>query len=537
MTTIRPGVYTQEQLTPLQVSTNNIPGQSVACFAASYNQGPVVPTLVTSWQNFVQVYGNFGSSGINALHYAVWTFFNNGGTQAYILRVPNANAVNATLQLMDINGTPRDLAILTAVNTGVAGNNIYVSIAPVVTGSSQNVNLTVYVGGTSSTNIVENWSNVSANPASARYIGSILNAPPYAGGSSYVNIGTWTYGGSSTGSYVSGTTDFATISGVALGGTTSGSDGTTGGSSILGGQVETLLDQYCQQQLLMLNLPYDVYTNGPPGNATMNSVVSWAAGREDVFVFMDGPIPNFPETSGQVVTAYTGLIAGTPPISTSSYVAIHAPYLEIQDPSSAYPGATRWVAPSGSVMGSYCYADSAVGPQQAGAGITYGQMNAQGLEVQFSPTDLNTLANAQVNAIKVVPGSGICNFGVRTQLMGYPDQFIPVRRVLEKVEHDATILTMFALFMPNDEQLWENIVTVLNQYLTQQTLSGLFSSVDVTQAFNVICDSTNNTPASAQAGYLNITIAVALGSPAEIITITIQQLAGSAQTTTTNVQQ
>ena len=131
-----------------------------------------------------------------------------------------------------------------------------------------------------------------------------------------------------------------------------------------------------------------------------------------------------------------------------------------------------------------------------------------------------------------MPGTGFCVFGARTLQQGYPSMYVPVRRTLMKIEHDCTELVQFALFQPNTPTLWANISTVLNNYLTQQTMSGLLGTTSPATAYSVTCDGTNNSQASAQAGYLYVTVAVALGSPAEIIVINISMLQSGAITST-----
>ena len=290
-----------------------------------------------------------------------------------------------------------------------------------------------------------------------------------------------------------------------------------------------MFDQYCQMQVLNINLPGDLVGND------INAIVNWAAAREDVFVVADGPLPSFPETSASVVSAYSNQLSGGSAIARSSFVAVFAPYILIQDPASSNPGATRYVAPSGSVLGMFARIDNLVGPQQMPAGISYGQISAMDLEVRFSGTDLNTLFPLNINAIKMVPGTGFCVFGARTLLQGYPSMFIPIRRTLMKIEHDCTELVQFAMFEPNTPALWANVTTVLSNYLTQQTLAGLLGTSNPTTAYSVICNSTNNTQASAQAGYLTVQVAVALGSPVEIIIINISLLQTGAVSTTSTV--
>lgn len=521
----RPGAYINEQLTPLITSANNVPGRAIAVFANAHNIGPEVPTFCSSWQSFVSLYGNFNVSNQNPLHFAVYSYFANGGTGCYVIRVANTDAVAATLNLQDLGASTVFTATAAqgqVVSHGAWANQIYIEIVP-LQGSTTHFNLNVYqvpVGSVASPAfLVETFLNISTNQADPRYVANIVNSP--VSGSSYIQL---------TGGlpYIAGTTDFAALSPTPLAG---GSDGTISPATVFPGKIQTLLDNYESDEILNINIPGGFNASGSMNtNTIINSMVTWAAARESAFILVDGPEPNFPESSAAVVTAYTNMVTGGASVAPSSFVAIYGPYLLVQDPSSSNVGATRYIGPGGSLLGLWCATDALVGPQQVAAGISYGQISCLDLEVRFSPTDLNNLFPININAIKLVPGYGFCAFGARTLLQGYPSMYIPIRRVLMQIEHDAIQLTQFAMFEPNTPTLWSNITTVLQNYLTAQTLAGMLGSTNPNQAFSVICDATNNTPAIAQAGIVNIQIAVALGSPVEIIVINISQLAQGAIT-------
>lgn len=509
----RPGAYIVENLGAGSASGLGIPGQATACFAAAYNIGPTQPTFVSSWQHFTALFGGFPVANQNPLHFAVWQYFLNGGSGCFILRVPNTDATSASLQLKDLNNATVFTANANAV--GGWGDNIYIEIVPLISSSNANVNFNVYQGGTTSSYLVETFLNVSTNPAAPRYITTIVNSP--ISGSNYINL----TGGITP--YVSGQTDFATLTPTALSG---GGDGSS--APTMGTAVPNLLDQYLQMQILNLNLP------GVTDSTDINNIISWAAGREDVFLIIDGPTPTQGETSSQVVTFYSDLLQGGSAYTLSTFAAIWAPYLLIQDPSSTVPGATRLVPPAGAYLGLQSIADATAGPQQVAAGVSYGVLKCVDLEVRFSPTDLNNLFPTNINAIKLVPYTGFCLFGARTLFQGYPNQYIPIRRVLMKVEHDAIELTQFAMFEPNVPSTWNAIKTVLNAYLITQTNANMFGSTNPAQAFQVTCDSSNNPPALVAAGICNISIALALGSPIEIIVITISQLQTGQVTVTSS---
>ena len=90
---LRPGVYVEESLnlvTPVQSATS----QSIAAFVGAVDRGPTIPTLVTSWSQYVSLYGGWENN--SPMHIAALLFFSNGGNQAYFVRVTNEDADIAT---------------------------------------------------------------------------------------------------------------------------------------------------------------------------------------------------------------------------------------------------------------------------------------------------------------------------------------------------------------------------------------------------------------------------------------------------------
>src|ERR1700739_2335510 len=88
LTLTYPGVYIEE----ISSGVNTITGvaTSIGAFAGWAPQGPInQATLVESWSDFQAQFGGFSQSNgsPNYLGYAVNQFFNNGGQQAYVVRL------------------------------------------------------------------------------------------------------------------------------------------------------------------------------------------------------------------------------------------------------------------------------------------------------------------------------------------------------------------------------------------------------------------------------------------------------------------
>jgi uncharacterized protein len=433
---------------------------------------------------------------------------------------------------------------VTAFNPGAFGNSIYVYITPTSGTATTLFNLTVYLGGTNPSNLVESWNGVSINPAATRYAPSLINSTNT--GSQYIRISNLPV------SYTSGTSDpqaftaplalntAAGISQPAVISSVSGTDGTTpmnlfnvlSGTSVpsVAWNQGTLAS--LNNQMLVVNLP-DLQDSGVSNayNFTLaNELIAWAAGLGSVFIALDGPFGGGNLSSSGVAALYTALTQGGGSIvNSSSYAAIYGPWLSIQDPASTSAAATRWVPPCGAVLGLWAQNDAINGVQQTPAGVGATVVASQ-LEAYFSPTDLANLESAQVNPIRLVPGVGFCIFGALTTAAAYPSRYINISRVLQKIAHDVVYLTNFAIFQNNTPQLWQAITTVLTNYLLQQMQSGLLYGKTQSQAFVVVCDATVNTPATIQAGIVNASVAVAVAAPAEFVVINLSQMVSGATT-------
>jgi phage tail sheath protein FI len=87
-----PGVYIEE----LSSGVHTITGvaTSITAFVGWAPQGPVdKATLVESWSDYQTLFGGLDSRSY--LGYSVNQFFGNGGTEAYVVRVPRHKAATA----------------------------------------------------------------------------------------------------------------------------------------------------------------------------------------------------------------------------------------------------------------------------------------------------------------------------------------------------------------------------------------------------------------------------------------------------------
>jgi uncharacterized protein len=167
-----PGVYIEE--IPSGVRTIMGVGTSIALFIGRTKQGPLKkPTLCLNFTDFTRTFGADTSMG--ELTQSVRLFFENGGTQCYIMRIANgATAAEVTLQSEAGIGVLK----LKAKNAGLVGETIravttYNGQQPEVT-----FNLELFrwetVGGQLVKQGRELWSNLSMDPLAPRYAPTYL---------------------------------------------------------------------------------------------------------------------------------------------------------------------------------------------------------------------------------------------------------------------------------------------------------------------------------------------------------------------------
>lgn len=513
-TYLRPGVYVEETLVATETPSDT--ADSVATFVGTSSKGgPLGPTLITSWSQYQALFGNV-QGALDELPYSVYSFFNNGGSQAYIVRAVNSDATAATLTLndADVDTTGPDTAeptlTVTATSPGTwastatSTSRIFVTVqAGQTTGR---FDLVIEVGSGTGLLAREQFIDLTLDPVDSRYAISMVNSPTV--GSKYValtKVGTW--GDDVT---VGTNGNPAPVSKVPL---TGGSDGT--GSPNLFTAVQRL---ETVDSILTVNLP------GVADTTVLTNVINWAEAAANRFVVVDVAKPAASDGATEMATAYTTFAASLP---KSSYAAVYGPWIYAADPSSSVSGALRLMAPGGAVAGQYARTDVTRGVQKAPAG-TDTSLRAIQVAARFSNTQLDTLNQAHVNIIRSVPGAGFCIMGARTLNTRTPDRYINIRRSLMAVKRSLITLTRFAVFESNDEVLWETLAAVCDQYLMTQFQVGVLRGGVPGEAYYVKCDEEINNSASVNAGVVKIEVGVALSTPAEFIVIRIGQFDGGS---------
>ena len=503
----RPGVYVQETLNPVQ-SVLGPNSDSYGAFIGPNDRGPLnTATLVTSWSQYVTLFGQWNTTASNDLPLAIFMFFANGGSACYVVRVAGAGAAKATRTFNDRAATPIATLRLDANNEGLWGTDVIVSIDDSSTTGLFDV--TVNYGGTGDAFIVEKFTDLSMTATNTRYAVNVIN-----NGSNFIFA-----------------TDLASATtGANKNPLAVANQSLTGG--VNGAAVTTVINySYFDTVLasLILNVP------GFTDVTTITAAITYATARADVFVVIDSALSgNEDMTLGAVGTSSTQLnLAGSYP--SSSQAAVYYPRLYISDPTlglGAATGQTKLVGAGGAVVGLYAATDASRGVFKAPAGLQARLAGAVSVKkLTNAELDVANSSAKPVNAIKFVAGTGIVVMGARTLKAGYIDKYVPVRRTLIYLRKSATDLTEFALFEPNDSFLWRRVRATLGSFLTNFWSQGGLVGETPAEAFFVRCDATINPQALVDNGELHIEIGVALQRPAEFVIIKIGQFNGNTTVT------
>ncbi len=252
-------------------------------------------------------------------------------------------------------------------------------------------------------------------------------------------------------------------------------------------------------------------------------------------VAVQGAGVDFAEAQGDIMFIADARLADDEPLEVqnyrlnvlnkdSSFAALYYPWLIINDPET--DNALLRIPPSGHVAGEY--ADTAIqrGVHKAPANVTL--RGVLGLTRNVTDGEHEVLNPDGINVIRAFPGEGIRIFGART-LQSKQDgrHYVNVRRLLNFIKKSVEKGNRFAVFEPNDEELWASLREVNEAFLRGLWRNGaLFPTTDITKAFFVKVDAETTTQDDIDNGIVNVVIGVNPSKPAEFVIIRVSLFSG-----------
>ncbi len=211
----------------------------------------------------------------------------------------------------------------------------------------------------------------------------------------------------------------------------------------------------------------------------------------------------------------------------NSYGAVYYPWVRALDPSgkSAEP---ILLPPSGYFAGLFARIDNKRGVWKAPAGTEASLSGAVGLAVNLTDIEQGNLNRININCLRRFAASGIVSWGARTVTSDPEWTYVPVRRMAIMLRVSIYNGIQWAVFEPNDEELWGQLRLNLNSFMMTLFRKGAFQGSSPSDAFFVKCDGETTTQDDINLGIVNVLVGFAPLKPAEFVVVKISQKAGQA---------
>lgn len=192
--------------------------------------------------------------------------------------------------------------------------------------------------------------------------------------------------------------------------------------------------------------------------------------------------------------------------------------------------------PSGAIAGIMARTDASRGVWKAPAGLEAGIAGASGLTAPTNDDVSGALNPQGLNVLRTFPGVGMVVWGARTlagsDVLSSDSKYVPVRRLTDYISASLYLGTQFAVFEPNDPDLWAQLRLAVGGFMRGLFRQGAFQQSEKhaeSDSFFVICDSSTNPQTEIDNGRVNVVVGFAPLKPAEFVMITITQLSQAGE--------
>jgi uncharacterized protein len=475
---------------------------------------PRTPTLVTNWTQFTNIFGDFDQSIPGGyLHQAMYAYFLNGGTAAFVVGLPIKVAERiepAAPALPASEGYLLNVGGARTVRIKGAGADVTVDVVPA---AGENLpegsfSLSVKRGGQEIKAVpnvtlakgkgVRNLADVLTKETDGLLSAEILDAPgslaeraPAVGSQAVLAVVQSQPTALETSPVLK---DQATIE--LFRGKAAERTGIAGLEAI--------------DEVTLLACP-DVMAGYKAGVFSLENVkqiqtdmINHCEAMKDRFAILDSPF-------GAGVDDMIGWRKDKMGFDTK-YAALYYPWVQSNG---------EMIPPSGFVAGVYARVDGQRGVHKAPANEIV--MGAIGLERNVSRNEQDLLNPIGVNCIRAFPGQGIRIWGARTLSSDARWRYINVRRLFSSVEESILQGTSWIVFEPNDQILWRQIKRDITAFLSVVWRSGALFGKTAEEAFYVKCDEETNPKELRDLGYCVIEVGLAPVKPAEFVVFKISQ--------------
>ena len=467
----RPDVYIEDVSSV--ASNSGSFSSTVGMLIGSHRSGPInEPTLVTSWTDFMQKFCLGLETPFVAesdLAYAVYGYFANGGNDLYVVRVASASAAKAQ-------------------KTGAQDKNSNFTFKAFYEGDVTPKVEIVKNEDWDATNklfdVVVTMNQVDGDYVAVRGVTkeTILNDVNNTL-KGYVTL------------EINGTVADLIEEEFSLTGGNSGITGLTDADYIAG-------LEYCNtvEDATFIAIPGETATN------VRNKIIEYADNHE-LFPIVEAPVGTTVKNVKGIrreITAFGGCLV--------------YPWIQIVDPLN---DSIKTVPPSGYVMGVYSRVIGERGVKKVPAGVDAVMNGVVSLEMRLTDDDIGTLNNAGIVPIVNKIGVGLVVWGARSLSNDDDMRYVSDIIINYNIKKALYRNTLFAVFEPNDEILWNKVKSICDSYLEGLRNEGALKGT-AEQAYRVICGETINTEATINDGFFYVDIAYAPNKPAEFVVIRIK---------------
>ncbi len=519
-----PGVYIEE--IPSGVRTITGVATSITAFLGRALRGPInAPKTLNNYGDFESTFG--GLDPAYPMSYTVRDFFQNGGSQAIVVRLYKSDGgiAKATVKM------PGGLNLIAAAE-GSWGNllrgrvdydkltdEIAKNYNPAYT-KADLFNLSIYDGATGR---VETFLNLTVKE-SPRRVDRVLTAS-----SSLVNVTGSLLTTVPTNQPAPGTNETiwnSLTASIKVADPDKATDGAALASADFTGNLVSKTGLYALENVDLFNLlciPPDKREIDTPTDV-LSEALAYCQKRRAMLI-VDAPAG----WSGADDIVSNGRLAamnfaGLP----MRNAALYFPRVKESDPKR--DGQIDTFVPCGIIAGIMSATDAQRGVWKAPAGLDAGLSGIQGLSVNLTDDENGMLNHLGINCLRSFPAAGRVVWGARTlrgdDQLADEYKYIPVRRLALYIEESLYRGTKWVVFEPNDEPLWAQIRLNVGSFMHNLFRQGAFQGQSPRDAYFVKCDKESTTQNDIDLGIVNIIVGFAPLKPAEFVVIKLQQIAG-----------
>jgi phage tail sheath protein FI len=509
-----PGVYVEE------VSSGNKPLSAVptaiAAFVGFTAKAPtddptdpegVKPRLVTNWVDYEKLYGGFAPGCILPL--SVYGFFQNGGSTAYIVRIPNS-APSGQPATKALPAADRALGAPVVVSSVEPDASLTVRVEVEDPGDDEGPRpFAIHVEEDGQ--VVESYRGLSLGGKNDA--ATVVNAA-----SSRVQVAVELDKGVDLSQLIDvmkpGVYPLAKaepsavpVSGRSFAGSESARTGING--LAIADDVTMVivpdLATACRQEDGSIDLGL--------WKAVQTTLITHCELHANRVAILDAP----PGMNAQQIRDWRNDVA----MYDSAFASMYYPWIKVENPIGMNGDREVLIPPSGHVAGLWGRVDESRGVWKAPANeVIQGVLDVECNTTQAEQGLLNPIG---INCIRPFGSRGIRVWGGRTLSSDPEWRYLNVRRLFNMVEASIMDGTQWVVFEPNDHNTWSAVTRNLTAFLTDLWRQGALFGATREEAFFVRCDETTNPPEARDQGRLTCEVGIAPVKPAEFVVFRVSQ--------------